>query len=318
MMHCRYALGWVVLLLVLVSSSGCGTTTLERPAPERLPETPYVTAPSAHYRSFADAEALSDYLRPDSEAGPLVSAHRGGPRPGWPENAIPTFQQSLRYGPVLIETDVRITQDSVLVLMHDDTVDRTTTGTGPVDAHTLAELRKLQLLDDWGVPTPFETDTMSEALAWAEGRAVLTLDIKPNVPPEHVVRAIEQTNATNRVVVIAYTLEDAIRYHRLAPSLMLSVSVSSVPEVNDLLDAVPAERIIAFTGVGTERPDVWARLRQANVRSMVGTFGELDRQAISEGASVFVDLLNQGVDVLATDTVPMGMRAVRLTTDSAN
>ena len=223
---------------------GCGTTTLERPTPERLPQTPYVTAPSVHYRSFADADALSDYLRPDSEAGPLVSAHRGGPRPGWPENAVPTFQQSLRYGPVLIETDVRITQDSVLVLM--------------------------------------------------------------------------QADAANRVVVIAYTLDEAMRYHRLAPDLVLSVSATSVQDVNDLLDAIPAERIIAFTGVGAERPEVWDRLREANVRSMVGTFGELDRRALTEGAFAFVELLDQGADVLATDTVPMGMRAVRLANDTAN
>lgn len=314
----RYALGWLMTLVVLTANLGCGTTVLERSAPERLPETPYVTAPSAHYRSFDNADALSDYLRPDSQAGLLVSAHRGGPRPGWPENAIPTFRQSLRYGPVLIETDVRITQDSVLVLMHDDTVDRTTTGQGRVDAHTLAELRQLQLLDDWGVPTPFEIDTVSEALAWAEGRAVITLDVKPNVPPERVVRAVEQANAANRVVVIAYTLNDAMRYHRLAPTLMLSVSATSVQDVNDLLDAIPAERMIAFTGVGTERPAVWDRLREANVRSMVGTFGELDRRALTEGASVFVELLTQGVDVLATDTVPMGMRAVRLANNTAN
>jgi len=317
-MYRRYVLGWLIALLVLAANFGCGTTTLERPTPERLPQTPYVTAPSVHYRSFADADALSDYLRPDSEAGPLVSAHRGGPRPGWPENAVPTFQQSLRYGPVLIETDVRITQDSVLVLMHDDTVDRTTTGMGRVDAHTLAELRQLQLLDDWGVPTPFEIDTVPEALAWAEGRAVLTLDIKPNVPPERVVRAVEQADAANRVVVIAYTLDDAMRYHRLAPDLVLSVSATSVQDVNDLLDAIPAERIIAFTGVGAERPEVWDRLREANVRSMVGTFGKLDRRALTEGAFAFVELLDQGADVLATDTVPMGMRAVRLANDTAN
>jgi glycerophosphoryl diester phosphodiesterase len=62
-----------------------------------------------------------------------VSAHRGGPGPGLAENAIPTFRNTLIAARgAFLEVDVSQTADGVLVLMHDDRADRTTTGTGAI------------------------------------------------------------------------------------------------------------------------------------------------------------------------------------------
>src|SRR5690606_35917448 len=104
------------------------------------------------------------YLRWRPGAPVLVSAHRGGPRPGLPENALATFEYALNFAPALLETDVRRTADGTLVLLHDETLDRTTTGAGPVAARTLADLRTLYLLDPEGTATPHRIPTLAEAL----------------------------------------------------------------------------------------------------------------------------------------------------------
>lgn len=118
-----------------------------------------------HHRSFTDADVLAAYLHEGSGAGVLVGAYRGGPEPGYPENAIATFENALRYGPVLIETDVRMSRDSVLFLLHDETLDRTTTGTGRASDHTYTELRTLSLEDNTGAATPYRIPSLEEALA---------------------------------------------------------------------------------------------------------------------------------------------------------
>ncbi len=92
--------------------------------------------------------AFFDCLRESGQT--VVAAHRGGPEPGFAENAIPTFENTLTQAPALLEIDIRETSDGALVLMHDDTLERTTTGAGAVREATLAELQALSLEDETG------------------------------------------------------------------------------------------------------------------------------------------------------------------------
>lgn len=301
--------GWPVALLLLFFLPACYTQTPPRP---QVPPRARVEADARyHYRQFETAEALAAYLRAGSPAGPLVSAHRGGPAPGYPENALATFERALRFGPVLIECDVRLSADSVLVLLHDETLQRTTTGEGLVQETPLRALRRLRLTDPLGRPTPFRLPTLAEALAWSQGRAVLTLDVKRGVPPARVVQAVRAAGATNRVVVIAYTLEDLRRYHRLAPELSLSASAESVAEAEDALEAVDPSRLMVFTGVGEVRPLVIERLHAANVRAVMGTFGGIDVRARRAGPAVFEGLFARGLGIITTDEVRIAARAAQ-------
>ena len=73
----------------------------------------------------------------------LLGAHRGGGG-AYPENTVFAFSQSSKRWPgILLETDARLTADRQVVLLHDETVDRTTDGTGPVNALTLEEVKAL-------------------------------------------------------------------------------------------------------------------------------------------------------------------------------
>ncbi len=75
-----------------------------------------------------------------------ISAHRGGgDLPGYPENCIESFAYLAKQIPVIIECDIDLTKDSVLVMMHDATLDRTTTGTGKLIDKTYAEIQQYRL-----------------------------------------------------------------------------------------------------------------------------------------------------------------------------
>ncbi len=79
-----------------------------------------------------------------SESWPLVAAHRGGAAL-WAENSITAFRGAIGLGVDLIEFDVHPTRDGKIVVIHDPTLERTTTGAGAVADHEWSELEKLRL-----------------------------------------------------------------------------------------------------------------------------------------------------------------------------
>ena len=295
---------WLLLWTYFLGAfalGGCqssGQETAGRAVAEPAPE---------NYRDFRHADSLAAHLRTSPD--PLVSAHRGGPDTGFPENALPTFRHALTHGPVLLETDIRMTKDSVLVLMHDATLDRTTTGRDSVRAHTLAELRSLQLITDSGTQTRFEIPTLSEALAWAEGRTVLQLDVKENVPRSRVAASLRQHDALDQALVITYTLADARWYHERLPSLILSVSAETSEEANALIRAIDPSRLLGWVGTGAVADGPAEVFSKNEVPVSVGTFGETDQQARSQGLIVYHHLFDRGVDVVSTDEPALASQA---------
>ena len=302
----------LLTFLLLAPLAGCGSARELGPetVPVRPPEIARPTS-SLHYRTYADARALAAALRWTPEARPMVSAHRGGPTPGFPENAIETFENALNFAPALIELDVRQSSDGYLVLMHDATLDRTTTGTGRVDETPFAEIRTLRLLNDEGTMTSYRVPTLAETLAWAEGRAVLMLDVK-EVSFEEVIRTVRLWRAENRVAVIVYTLEDARTVARLAPDLLISVSADTPEGAAEHLAALDADRLIAFIGVGVPDPQTARVFHEAGVRTQAGTFGAPDLAATMPGGwEAYTPFLRAGADVLATDNIPAASIAIQ-------
>lgn len=149
----------------------------------------------------------------DSDAGPIVVAHRGchaaAKRPGLgsaPENSLTALEHCVAIGADVMETDVRMTRDGHLVMIHDATVDRTTNGHGRVSDLTLAELKALRLRDDLGGADAALTEdrvaTLDEMLRAAAERIVLNLDIKDAVHAESI-EAVVRAGARNRVLIKA-------------------------------------------------------------------------------------------------------------------
>lgn len=105
----------------------------------------------------------------------MIFAHRGNWRNS-AENSIQAFQDCINEGLDGIEVDLQITKDSVLVIMHDETLDRTTTGSGKVSDYTIDELRKLRLLNPIGVKTRQTIPTFEQVLLLAKDKILIQVD----------------------------------------------------------------------------------------------------------------------------------------------
>ena len=116
-------------------------------------------------------------LRPSANLG-----HRGtGPtRRGhpFPENSISSFVAAMDEGADGVELDVEITQDGKLIVMHDDTLDRTTNCTGCVSELTFDEIRACQLLDGDGNPTEEQPPTLLEVYSALRDTALINVELK--------------------------------------------------------------------------------------------------------------------------------------------
>lgn len=248
----------------------------------------------------ASLPAFFDCLRTDGAT--LVSAHRGGPTRGFAENAIPTFENTLRQTSAFLEVDIARTRDGVLVLMHDDTVDRTTNGSGDVRSLTAAQFAALSLRDDDGEVLDAHPPTLREALEWANRRTVLELDVKRGVSYEDVVREAEAAGAMSRVIFITYSVDGASRIAGIAPNAMIYTTIRSVRDIDTLEQrGVDLAHIVAW--LGDDELDE-ALLQALNARGVEGRWGLFRRHAD------FARAVEAGVEGVSVNDPAAAYRAI--------
>lgn len=138
----------------------------------------------------------------------MVVAHRGDWRNA-PENSLQAIENCIAMGVDMVEIDIRKTKDGQLILMHDETVDRTTTGTGKVADLMWAYLQTLYLRDGIGHKTPHQIPTLKEALQLCKGNILVNLD-KSYPIFDKCFNVIEETGTQEQVVI-----KGAIPYSRV-------------------------------------------------------------------------------------------------------
>ena len=162
---------------------------------------------------------------------PLILAHRGASAEA-PENTLAAFRLALEQGADGFELDVHRTRDGHLVVCHDETVDRTTDGTGAIGAMTLAELKRLDA-GRWfderfageRIPTLDEVWALAEE---AGGLRLLNVEVKlgfaayPGIE-EALVEWIESRGLEERVVVSSFNHFSLLRLHQLAQKLRTGI-----------------------------------------------------------------------------------------------
>jgi glycerophosphoryl diester phosphodiesterase len=191
---------------------------------------------------------------------PLVVAHRGF-RTRAPENTLPAFDAAADAGAAMIEFDVGLTRDGVPVVIHDAEVDRTTDGTGRVDALTLAEIQALDAGSWFGARfAGTRVPTLAEVLDRMGGRVALNIEIKPEAavprknepqiePVERQVMALVQARGLAESVLISSF--DGSALDRLAEA-EAPVALGVLTEGGDL--SVPLARC-ARIGAFSWHPD---------------------------------------------------------------
>ena len=158
---------------------------------------------------------LEHLVSPDE---PAIIAHRGGAAMG-PEETVETMRRSLDAGATVLELDVHLSRDGIPVLLHDQTVDRTTSGTGAVVDLTFAELQRLDAGE--GTTIPHLADPLR---AFPDTPFILELK---GTHPELVSRVVEvlrDEDALTRVILASFHTDrlEAVRAIDEAPATGLS------------------------------------------------------------------------------------------------
>jgi glycerophosphoryl diester phosphodiesterase len=254
-------------------------------------------------------QGLRQLFRYTGESLHFVSAHRGGPQKKFPENCIATFENTLRHTFAIMEIDPRYTKDGVIVVHHDTTLERTTTGKGRVVEMTLQDLKELRLKDTEGLVTEFQIPTLDDVMQWARGKTILVLDQK-DVPVEVRARKIEEHRAEAYAMLIVYSFKDARKCYELNKNIMMEVMIPNRERFYEFDETgIPWSNIIAF--VGHTPPGDKELLQMIHAKGtccMVGTSRNLDREFIVNRASGtapveqhYRALLQLGADLIETD-----------------
>ncbi len=269
-------------------------------------------------RPNQDGPILAGYFDCVRERGVAISAHRGQSAEDQPENSIAAILATGRAIPgAIVEIDAVLTRDQHLVLMHDDALDRTTTGRGKVADLTLAEIKASRLRAPDGTLSDAAPPTLAEALAAAETvGAIAAIDLKPAseeatmMLARAVVDEVRRAGAQGRVILITYTPESARAVAALAPEMMISAGMKEISG----LEGLYRPQILGWTGAREPNPALWAAMKAAGVEAQFGTLGPVSRSldaayAADGDVSEYRRLFEQGVTVISTDT-PLAVKSV--------
>ena len=251
-----------------------------------------VNANKVLINSFHD---LQKYFKYSPDRDIVISGHRGGMMPGYPENCVESCEKTLSMMPTFFEVDFSFTKDSVMVLMHDLTVDRTTNGKGKVEDYTFDEIQKLNLVDRAGNVTPYKIPTLKSILEWGKDKVVFNFDNKyintKGVSPEvkkasldYYIRQLRpggDWSMYHNIMLSVRSIDEALYYwNNGVRDVMFCVEISS-EEHFEAYDKcpIPWDHIMAYVrlAVNPELQDVYKKLHDRGVMIMTSITGSSDK-----------------------------------------
>jgi glycerophosphoryl diester phosphodiesterase len=174
---------------------------------------------------------------------PLLRVGHRGAKGHAPENTLASFDRAVELGVNAVETDVHLSRDGEVMLIHDHTVDRTTDGHGYVKDMTAAELKTLDAGGWYGPEFAGQRIlTLAELLAWAKGRVGVAIEIKngpiyyPGIA-EKVVRLVRQHDMARQALLLSFDHLVLREARMIAPEI-----AAGILYVGRLVDPVAAAR----------------------------------------------------------------------------
>lgn len=251
--------------------------------------------------NYKDLETFFRYT-PDSYL--IVSGHRGGRAEGYPENSIEVMEYTLRHMPSFFEIDPRITKDSVLVLMHDETIDRTTTGTGKVKDYTYKELLQFNLKDHLGNETSYKIPKVEDVIRWSQGKTILNFD-KKDAPRDLLIQLANRLKARN-VIYTVHTPEDAMECYKLDSNAHFSAWIKDLDAFEGYkATGIPMSRFIAYVVSTTIDPNnqaLYDALHKEGIRCMIAMSPSHDKLPTSEERIInYKKEIEKNPDIIETD-----------------
>ena len=226
-----------------------------------------------------------------------VYAHRGS-RGTHPENTMAAFVEAERVGADGIEFDVHLTKDGKPVIIHDETLDRTTTLTGSVKDYTADELRSADAgmkfspaFSGEGIPL------LSDVFEWAAANKLnMNVELKNdklNYPTieQKVISLIRQFHLESRIVLSSFNHASISEVKRLAPDIERALLFEGLPA--DIVKILAEKKEAGF------HPDVPSLTKELNLQAQ--ELGYVVRTWVANSEESILRMAEYGVDVIMTD-----------------
>jgi len=267
-----------------------------------------------HYLGLSDSKALHEFYRYKDGQMPVVQGHRGSIENGMPENCIETFEYVLSQMPAVFEIDPRLTKDSVIVVFHDATLERTSTGTGKVADHTYTELQQLRLKNAKGDVTYYRIPTLEEVLLWARGKTVLLLD-KKDVPPGMIAEMIRSCDANSYVMNMVRSVEEAKFYFDENNERMFSALIRKPEDYQAYINAgIPKEQMFAAVRalIDEQTIELCRLMKENGLRCLVATASTSDKlKTPEERAAMYRKIIESGASMIESNYPIEVWRAIK-------
>lgn len=226
----------------------------------------------------------------------LVAAHRAD-HEAFPENSIPAIQSAIDKGIDIVELDIRETKDGVLVLMHDESIEKKTDGKGNVSDLTFAELQAFHLKRE-GIVSKEKIPTFESALQLAKGKIMIDIDFKADTKSAMVstCKMVQRMGMQKQVLFFVYDYKDADAVRAIAPDIPVMPRVRDAAQT---IAVVKQARYPVLHGDDNFYTDSLMQIvRKANMRVWMNALGDYD----DLGEQGFDSLLQKkAVNVIQTD-----------------
>lgn len=243
----------------------------------------------------------------------LVVAHRGDWRNA-PENSLLAIELAIQMGVDIVEIDVQLTKDSIPVLMHDKTLDRTTSGNGYVENFTFGEIKKLRLKNGLGRLTNHQIPSLEEAMLAAKGRVMINLDKCYDIFSV-IFPLLEKTETVDHIIMKGWhpyskvkedlgSFLDEIIYmpvlsldDPMAPEKLKAFETQMKPEAYEFIFSTDTSSIIeSFSRLKQDGSRVWVNALWESLCA-----GHDDDRALIDKNGSWGWLVNNNVDIIQTD-----------------
>jgi glycerophosphoryl diester phosphodiesterase len=235
-------------------------------------------------------------------ASTLIFAHRGASSVA-PENTLASFSKAVEFGADCFELDVTTSLDDSLMIIHDETLDRTTDGSGSVGSMSYSQLRGFDAGSWFGAEfTGVKIPTLAEALKLALAspyRVGVVVEIKGNAPTivEKVIADVKKYDMQDRVIISSFAFDHLVQSKAID---------SSIPV--QLFGTITQENIDQMAGIGGEWVGTDGAIDEALLRSVRAKNMKLNKWTV-DSAGEMGSLARMGVDAITTN-FPQTARSV--------
>ena len=244
-----------------------------------------------------------------------VISHRGDWR-NTPENSIRAIQNCIDLGVNMVEIHIKKTKDNELILLHDKTLDRTTTGKGLPQDYTLAEIKQMRLRNGAGVATSHQIPTLEEAMIVAKGKIWVNID-KGYDYFDLVEKVLEKTGTTQQVLIKAglpYQKVVAENKAVLDKLFFMPIIDMANPDAMTMVEEYiknmqPKAFEVCFTQIDQALQNVLDRIQKSGSKVWINTLwpslcaGLNDDRAVEENQqdSIWGKVIEMGASFIQTD-----------------